>query len=123
VWHNNNNDSPREEQAPLVIPEQSPVCEAISGIVGAPVVVLHLIGAKGCFVQHHSRIVERYDHMAVTGLTTLPLPRTPAHMLSSMLLYNILHSPMSTFVPHQLAFFTPGMLPARAFKRNWNCTR
>ena len=75
VWHNNKNDSPREEQAALVIPEQSPVCEAISGMVlGAPVVVLHLMGAKGCFVQHHSRIVERYDHMAVTGQSTLPLP-------------------------------------------------
>ena len=35
------------------------------------------------------------------------------------MLYNILHSQVWT--AYQLAFFTPGMLPASAFKRNWNC--
>jgi hypothetical protein len=52
VWHNNKNDTPREEQAPLVTPGQSPACKATSSImIGAPVVVLHLMGVEDCFMQ------------------------------------------------------------------------
>jgi hypothetical protein len=53
VWHNNKNDTPREGQAPLVMPQQIPACEATSGImIGGPVVVLHLMGVEEeCFMQ------------------------------------------------------------------------
>lgn len=81
-------------------------------------------GRRGiALCEHQTHVAERYDHMAVTGQFALSLPRTPTHALQSMILYNILHSQMSASISHQLAFFTPGMLPARAFKRNWNCTR
>jgi hypothetical protein len=36
------------------------------------------------------------------------------------MLYIFLH--LQYWTAHQLAFLTPGMLPARAFKRNWNYT-
>jgi len=112
------------DRAPLVMPEQTLVWEAISGVVlGASVMVLRLVSADECFSQAS---ISYREAVWPYGCDRPIFPSfaqnaDPCSVFHAFVQYPTLR--VVDILPHQLAFFTPGMLPARAFRRNWNYTQ